>query len=216
MLFRSNSSVGIATIFFEGGGGSGSIGIGIATEGGIVGTGVTLFDFRGPGISTVTFSVGIATVNIVGGSSGSSSIAISTNTTNQTQYITYAVSAGSTAALGITTSGLTFNPSTGNMVVSGTITANSDQKLKTNIKTIENALEKVSSLRGVEYDRIDNNEHQIGVIAQEVEEIVPYVVYGDETKSVAYGNMVGLLIEAIKDLKVEVENLKFKLNDVSN
>ena len=183
------------------------IGVGIATEGGIVGTGATLFDFRGPGISTVTVSAGIATVNIVG---GSSAIAISTNTANQNQYITYAISTGSTTGLGITTSGLTFNPSTGNMVVSGTITANSDQKLKTNIKTIENALEKVSSLRGVEYDRIDNNEHQIGVIAQEVEEIVPYVVYGDETKSVAYGNMVGLLIEAIKDLKVEVENLKLR------
>jgi hypothetical protein len=210
-----NSDVGIATIFFEGGGsGSTFSGVGVATEGVIVGTGVTLFDLRGSGISTVTVTSGIATVNIIGSSGGgTSTIAISTNTTNQAQYITYAISTGSTTGLGVTTSGLTFNPSTGNMVVGGTVTANSDKKLKTNIKTIENALEKVLSLRGVEYDRIDNKEHQIGVIAQEVEKIIPYVVYGEETKSVAYGNMIGLLIEAVKDLTIEVQNLKDKLND---
>ena len=77
--------------------------------------------------------------------------------------------------------------------------------------TIENALEKVLSLRGVEYDRIDSGDHQIGVIAQEVEKVVPAVVYGDEIKSVAYGNLVGLLIEAIKDLKGEISELKEKV-----
>jgi hypothetical protein len=99
----------------------------------------------------------------------------------------------------------------GNIVASGTVTANSDEKLKENVITIENALEKVLSLRGVEYDRIDSGDHQIGVIAQEVEKIVPEVVYGDETKSVAYGNLVGLLIEAIKEQQKEIDELKKKL-----
>ena len=106
---------------------------------------------------------------------------------------------------------LTFNGT--NLVCGGTITANSDEKLKKNVITIENALEKVLSLRGVEYDRIDSRDHQIGVIAQEVEKVVPAVVYGDEIKSVAYGNLVGLLIEAIKEQQKEIDELKKKFNE---
>jgi hypothetical protein len=98
-----------------------------------------------------------------------------------------------------------------NLVVSGTVTANSDEKLKENIKTIENALEKVKNLRGVEYDRKDSGEHQIGVIAQEVEKIITEVVYGDDIKSVAYGNLIGLLIEAIKEQQLEIDKLKNSL-----
>ena len=106
------------------------------------------------------------------------------------------------------------------MVVSGTVTANSDEKLKTNIQTIPNALEKVLRLRGVEYDRIDTLEHQIGVIAQEVEKIVPEVVYPKqpapsyETKSVAYANLIGLLIEAIKEQNVRIEELERRLGEL--
>ena len=154
------------------------------------------------------------------GISASGGVAISTNTENQAQYLTYAIGTGSTTGLGITTTGLTFNPSTGNMVVSGTVTANSDEKLKTNIQTIPNALEKVLSLRGVEYDRIDTLEHQIGVIAQEVEKIIPEVVYPKqpapsyETKSVAYANLVGLLIEAIKEQNVRIEELERRLGEL--
>jgi hypothetical protein len=92
-------------------------------------------------------------------------------------------------------------------------TATSDISLKENVITIENALEKVLSLRGVEYDRIEGGDHQIGVIAQEVEKIIPEVVYGDEIKSVAYANMVGLLIEAIKEQQKEIEELKKKFNE---
>jgi hypothetical protein len=99
----------------------------------------------------------------------------------------------------------------GDITASGTVTANSDEKLKENVITIENALEKVLSLRGVEYDRIDSGDHQIGVIAQEVEKVVPAVVYGDEIKSVAYANLVGLLIEAIKEQQKEIDELKKKL-----
>jgi hypothetical protein len=54
----------------------------------------------------------------------------------------------------------------------------------------------------------DSGEHQIGVIAQEVEKIIPEVVYGDEIKSVAYGNLVGLLIEAVKEQQKEIEELR--------
>ena len=115
--------------------------------------------------------------------------------------------------------GVTNNTTAGNIVVSGTVTANSDARLKTNVKTIDNALEKVLSLRGVEYDRIDTGDHQIGLIAQEVEKIIPQVVYPKqpapdyETKSVSYQNIVGLLIEAIKEQDKRILELERKLGE---
>ena len=92
------------------------------------------------------------------------------------------------------------------------VTAYSDERLKTNIKTIDNALDKVSQMRGVTFDR--DGVANSGVIAQEFEKIAPELVLtaNDEmgTKSVAYGNTVGYLIEAIKELKAEVADLKTK------
>lgn len=102
---------------------------------------------------------------------------------------------------------------TGNVTAAGNITAYSDQRLKTNIVTIKDALSKVNELRGVSF--IKDGKNSIGVIAQEVQKVIPEVVMvgNDEEKllSVAYGNMVGLLIEAIKELKQEIDDLK-KLN----
>jgi len=100
----------------------------------------------------------------------------------------------------------------GNIIASGNITSYSDEKLKTNIHTIEKPLEMVSKLRGVKYDRIDNKQTNIGLIAQEVEKILPEVVFGDDTKSVSYGNIVAVLIEAIKELNKKVEYLESKIN----
>jgi hypothetical protein len=104
----------------------------------------------------------------------------------------------------------------GNLSADGEICASSDARLKTNVKTIENGLDKVLQLRGVEFDRIDKDAHQIGVIAQEVEEIVPDVVHTNEKgmKSVAYGNLVAVLIEAVKDLKGEITELRAELDEL--
>ena len=89
----------------------------------------------------------------------------------------------------------------GNWTAIGNVTAYSDERLKENIKTIPNALETVKKLRGVTFDRKDFAGKGIGVIAQEVEQILPEVVVDGEYKSVSYGNIVGLLIEAIKELE---------------
>lgn len=101
---------------------------------------------------------------------------------------------------------------TGNLDTTGTVCSTSDRRVKDNIKTIENALEKVDNLRGVSYTK--DGKAEVGVIAQEVEEIVPEVVHtnNDGMKSVAYGNLVGVLIESIKELKAEVEDLRSQLN----
>jgi len=87
------------------------------------------------------------------------------------------------------------------------ITAFSDERLKTDIRTIDNALNLVGDMRGVYFNR--DGVAGTGVIAQEIQDILPEVVHDkQEYLSVAYGNMVGVLIEAIKELKKEVETLK--------
>ena len=89
------------------------------------------------------------------------------------------------------------------------VTAFSDERLKTEIKTIENGLEKVLQMRGVTFKRdgVDGT----GVIAQEIQKILPQVVHDkQEYLSVAYGNMVGVLIEAVKDLQGQIDKLKGK------
>ena len=104
--------------------------------------------------------------------------------------------------------------------VTGTIRAtvdilvNSDKRLKTNIKKIENAMDKVSKLNGYTYTH--ENRESTGCMAQEVLEVLPEVVSGSDetTYSLAYGNMVGLLIEAIKELKSEINQLKSSRGNV--
>jgi hypothetical protein len=120
----------------------------------------------------------------------------------------------------------------GNVKVTGVITAtgnvqaftSSDERLKKDITIIPNALEKVSSLRGVEFEWDENLQpyHQgkdVGVIAQEVEQVMPTAVKDGEDgyKSVQYDRMIPLLIEAVKELKeqnvalkAEIEALKSK------
>ena len=106
-----------------------------------------------------------------------------------------------------------FDMVTGEFTAAGDISANSDRRLKENIETIPNALDKVTSMRGVYFDmKADPGVRKTGLIAQEVEEVLPEVVKtesdGEQIKSVAYGNIVGLLVEAIKELKDQVDDLK--------
>ena len=96
----------------------------------------------------------------------------------------------------------------------------SDERFKTNIKTIENALDKTLLLRGVNYNDFRNepDELRMGLIAQEVELIIPEVVDTDEKttmKSIAYSNMIGLLVEAIKELNNKIINLENKINNLN-
>ena len=107
----------------------------------------------------------------------------------------------------------------GNLTCTGNVTAYSDIRLKKAIQPIENAVEKVQQIRGVTFERTDAEEENVGkrhagVIAQEVEKVLPEVVTDlDGTKTVAYGNLVGLLIEAIKDQQKQIDALKEKLED---
>ena len=111
--------------------------------------------------------------------------------------------AGGATKLNTTAAGVTV---TGALTATDNVTAYSDIRLKTDIEVIPDALGKVELLRGVTYTRKDSGEQHTGVIAQEVAAVLPEAVNtSGEYMSVAYGNMVGLLIEAIKELNHKVD-----------
>jgi len=99
----------------------------------------------------------------------------------------------------------------GTITAAADIVAYSDKRVKENINTIENALDKVKALRGVTYNRTDNEDksEKIGVIAQEIQEVLPQVVHEQEDGmlGVSYGNIVAVLIEAIKEQQKQIDEL---------
>jgi hypothetical protein len=100
----------------------------------------------------------------------------------------------------------------GNGTFAGNVTAYSDLRLKDNIETITDALNKVKKIRGITYTRNDQQDkikRHAGVIAQEVQQVLPEVVSVDNEGilHVAYGNMVGLLIEAVKEQQQQIDKL---------
>lgn len=125
-------------------------------------------------------------------------------------------SADVTGALGFTPANKAGDSFTGSISVSGSITATgditaySDARLKTDIETITGALDCVRKLRGVTFSRRETGNRGVGLIAQELASIVPEAVmtHEDGLLSVAYGNLVGVLIEAVKDLADKVERLE--------
>lgn len=155
-----------------------------------------------------------------------SSIRHGSYTTNNNAFVIHSVgnhfvSLGSGATSWSIVDGITpkvsIAKSTGNFVTIGDITAYgtvSDIRRKENIVKIDNALDKISKVSGYTYNYIGDKTPMTGVIAQEFEEILPEVVYetelldGTTSKAVRHGNIVGLLIESIKELKAEIEELK--------
>jgi hypothetical protein len=98
----------------------------------------------------------------------------------------------------------------------------SDRRLKENISPIENAIDKINQIGGYEYDwkpmeGIHENEgHDIGVIAQEIEKVLPEIVTRRENGylAVKYERLVALLIEGIKTQQVQIDELKNKINNI--
>ena len=210
--FTTNISVvGSVTAQSFSGNGAGltgiNAGVGIRTSSGLVGTGFTTLDFRGAGLSTVSADPGnpsTVIINIAGGRD------IDTiGLANQVLFKNAANIASGSA-------NLTFNGT--NLICGGTVTANSDRKLKKNVRKIENALEKTLSLTGVEFDFVDRNESSIGFIAQEAEKIIPQLVFGgneeNELKSIAYQNFVALLVEAIREQQNQINQLRIEINSL--
>ena len=166
----------------------------------VTGAGISVSKLSASTISGVALGSNLATLTfgtyLTGTSyNGSTAVTIATNATSAN-----------------TASTIVARDSSGDFTA-GTITATdfnstSDLNLKENIKTVDNALETVSTLRGVSFDWKETGKGSYGVIAQELEEILPDLVKNGEVKSVNYNGLIGVLIEAVKELKKEIEELK--------
>jgi len=146
------------------------------------------------------------------GLTGAGSTVADDTTTNSTFYPVFtATTTGTITASKVSTTKLTFNPSTGTLTATD-LNSSSDASLKENIETIENAIDTVNDLRGVKFDWKEDGRTSYGVIAQELENVLPELVSSGELKTVNYNGIIGVLIEAVKELSAEVEDLKNKLS----
>jgi len=186
-----------------------------------------------PSAATLTNATGLP---IVGGTTGTLSVArggtdaTDAGTARSNLSVPSTTGSGASGTWAISISGTASNAtslggvaSSGYALLSGaTFTGNvnapayfytSDLRAKNNVKTLTDALAKVNAMRGVSFDWANGMGSTVGVIAQEMCEVVPEVVVVDketEMMSVAYGNLVGVLIEAIKELSAKVEALEAK------
>ena len=145
-------------------------------------------------------------------SSGGGFSVTNDTSTNSTYYPVFVdTTSGDPTQTSVSSTKLNFNPSTGNFSATQ-FTSLSDVTKKTNIRPVENALEITKQLEGVRFDWIDNNKPSIGLIAQQVEEVLPELVEtsDDGIKSVSYGNIIGVLVEAIKEQQKLIDKLMEK------
>lgn len=108
----------------------------------------------------------------------------------------------------------------GNLLVTGIITATdfnsaSDINLKQNIQKIDNPIDKIIKIDGVKFDWRLNNKPSMGVIAQNIEEVLPELVSGGGSKTVNYNGIIGLLIECVKTQQEQIDELNRRLDELS-
>jgi hypothetical protein len=106
----------------------------------------------------------------------------------------------------------TLEVATGGLTLADAWTTRSSRRFKTNIQPLQGALEKVEQLQGVSYERKADGKHEIGVVAEDVDQVVPEVVSRDpksqEVQGVDYSRLAALLIEAVKTQQAEIQQLK--------
>jgi len=129
-------------------------------------------------------------------------------------YITAIATAG---AAGVATVTVSATPTFTSVNVTGIVTAanfnsTSDAKLKDNVKIIENPLDKIIKIDGVSFTWKEDNSPSLGVIADTVEKVLPELVSKTDPKTVNYNGLIGLLIEAVKEQQIQINELKSKLS----
>jgi hypothetical protein len=130
-------------------------------------------------------------------------------TTNASRYLIFANGTSGAITEQVSSTKLFFNPSTG-LLTSTDYNSSSDKRLKKNIKTVESALDKVIALRGVSFNWKEGGAKAIGLIAQEAEKVIPEIVLQDENGylGIKYNNLIGVLVEAIKEQQEQINTLK--------
>jgi hypothetical protein len=168
-------------------------------------------------------ATGTWSISITGSASSATTATDSTNTTNvavtddvdsaATHYLYMGTGTTGQNPVKVSSSKINFQPSTGDLTTAGNMTAYSDRRLKTDLKQIDNALDKLCDLTGYVFTRIDTGQRQTGLIAQDIQKVLPEALgHNGEYMSVAYGNLAGLIVEAIKELREEVNEIKLKIN----
>lgn len=155
----------------------------------------------------------LALVGEGGGGGSSATISNDTSTNSDSYYPLMATqSSGSLGSAYVSNSKLYYNPSSGQLNATN-FNSLSDARSKEDVSTLSGSLDKVLSMRGVNFTWKDSGEKSIGVIAQELEEVLPEAVHTGErgTKSVSYGLIIAVLIEAIKEQQSQIDELKKKI-----
>lgn len=204
---------------------------------GLTGTGALVAGSIGAGFGNIalTASATLSSTNATATSTVAPTVITQTDGTNTGTFVATVMKLGSVGTATAPQYAFTSDPNTGmyrtstadnlffatagtqagvfdenqNFTCAGDITAFSDAAVKDDIAVIDHAVELVKRLRGVRYRRTDQNRQSMGLIAQEVEGVLPELVHnGNQGKSIAYGNLVGVLIEAVKELSAKVERLE--------
>jgi hypothetical protein len=144
-----------------------------------------------------------------GAASAATATVVDDTATNATYYPMLGQATSGNTAPKVSSTKLTFNPSTG-LLTSTDYNSSSDIRLKNNIRTVTSALDTVDALRGVSFEWKEGGAKAIGLIAQEVQAVIPEVVTTDDNGylGIKYTNVIGVLIEAIKELKADFEAYK--------
>jgi hypothetical protein len=144
-------------------------------------------------------------------------ISVSDDTsTNATRYPIFANGTSGAIVEQVSSSKLFFNPSTG-LLTSTDYNSSSDKRLKKNIKTVSNAIETINALRGVTFEWKEGGVKSAGLIAQEVEKVLPDSVSIDDNgfMGVRYNNLIGILVEAVKDQQIQINSLKQQIEKLN-
>jgi hypothetical protein len=197
-----------------------------APSGGVTGSGTTGYLTKFTGSTAVGNSImseSGTTVTVAGnisvtasGGNGVNTGVISRDVTAARSSNTGVIYLGSDGAHYLYFDSANYQLPTGGLYVGGlvsctSLTETSSERYKENIVTLDGSLNKVLNLRGVSYDRKDTKQKEIGVIAEEVEKIIPEVIkYNDDNQvdSVSYGRLTAILIEAIKEQQKQIDELK--------
>ena len=98
----------------------------------------------------------------------------------------------------------------------GDVNSTSDERLKSDIRTLDNSLNILEEIRGVEFNWSTTNKPSVGVIAQEVEKVLPQLVSEGDSKSVNYNGLIAVLIEAVKDQQKQINKLEEKIKSLED
>lgn len=145
-------------------------------------------------------------------SSGASISVQNDTTTNTTYYPTMsAITSGNLTEVKISTTKMYFNPSTGAMAATD-FNSLSDISFKTNVEPLLNGLVVVANIEPVSFNWVESGKKAFGVIAQEIEKVVPEIVTtgANGTKTVSYDQIIPFLVSAIQDLNKQIQELKNK------